>query len=77
MPNDPTPIERQNIDIQKEAIKEVLREWMDDQFTLFGKWTLRGLMVIIFSVFIHILLASHNLLALEHALRDAAGVAGD
>ena len=29
--------------IYKEAIKEVLEEWLDKQFALFGKWTVTGL----------------------------------
>ena len=30
--------------IQKEAIKEALQEWLDSQFSKFGKWTLNGLL---------------------------------
>ncbi|MES2148582.1 MAG: hypothetical protein V4508_02205 [Pseudomonadota bacterium] len=28
---------------QKEAMKEAIREWLDDAFAEFGKWTLKGL----------------------------------
>lgn len=29
--------------LHKEAIKEAINEWLDKQYILFGKWTLRGL----------------------------------
>lgn len=34
-----------NIDpeIQKQAVKEALREWLNDQFAAFGRWTFYGL----------------------------------
>ena len=35
------PIEPQN-EAMKDALKEGLREWLDDQFAEFGKWTLRA-----------------------------------
>lgn len=35
-----------NIDpeVQKQAVKEALKEWLNDQFAAFGKWTFTGLM---------------------------------
>lgn len=36
------PIDPKNEAI-KEALKEGIREWLDDQFMELGKWTLRGL----------------------------------
>lgn len=35
------PIDPKN-DAIKEALKEGLREWLDDQFAEFGKWTMRA-----------------------------------
>lgn len=34
-----------NIDpeVQKQAVKEALKEWLNDQFAAFGKWTFAGL----------------------------------
>lgn len=34
-----------NIDpeIQKQAVKEALREWLNDQFASFGRWSFYGL----------------------------------
>lgn len=27
----------------KQALKEAIKEWLDEQFAMFGKWTLMGL----------------------------------
>lgn len=35
-------------DVLKEAIKEGLREWLEDKFAQFGKWTFSGLMAAAF-----------------------------
>ena len=35
------PLDPKN-DAIKEALKEGLREWLDDQFAEFGKWTMRA-----------------------------------
>lgn len=34
---------------QKEALKEAIREWLDEQFAEFGKWTIKGLLVLAFA----------------------------
>jgi len=31
---------------QKQAIKEALEEWLDKQFTAFGKWSLKGIVAL-------------------------------
>lgn len=31
-------------DVQKEALKEAIREWMNEQFAAFGRWTFYGLL---------------------------------
>jgi hypothetical protein len=51
---------RRTIDHVKDVMGEVIKEWMDEQFAKVGKWTLRGLMVILFSLFVHIFIASHT-----------------
>lgn len=34
---------------QKEVVKQAIREWMDDAFAEFGKWTLKGILVLAFA----------------------------
>jgi len=42
--NDMTPEEQEELKVlHKEAIKEAINEWLDKQYILFGKWTIRGL----------------------------------
>ena len=36
-----------NPDDQKEAIKEALSEWLDDKFSEFGKWSLKGWLLLL------------------------------
>lgn len=36
--------ERRKFDMDKEIVKEALKEWLDDQFAKFGRWTLTGLL---------------------------------
>lgn len=31
-------------DEQKEIVKEAIREWLDEKYSAFGKWTLHGIM---------------------------------
>jgi hypothetical protein len=36
-----TPEEQKTL--YKDAIKEAINEWLDKQYILFGKWTMRGI----------------------------------
>jgi len=45
---------------QKEAVKEALKEWLNDQFAAFGKWTLTGLVSSAFVGFVYLWLAGHG-----------------
>lgn len=47
-------------DVQKEAVKEALQEWLDKQFSIFGKWTLSGLLAVAFAGAIYLWLAAHG-----------------
>lgn len=41
--------------LMKEAFKETVREWMDEQFSIFGKWTLRGLAALGFGALVYLI----------------------
>ena len=45
--------------IMKDALNDIIKEWMDAQFKMFGKWTLRAVAVVVFSVLIHLLLVTN------------------
>ena len=46
--------------LQKEAVKEALKEWMDQQFASFGKWTLTGLLAGAFAGMVYLWVLSHG-----------------
>lgn len=39
------PLDPEN---QKEIMKAAIREWLDDAFAEFGKWTLKGILALAF-----------------------------
>jgi hypothetical protein len=43
-------------DIQKEVIKEAIKEWLDDQFAIFGKWVLGSILVLVFTGMVYLAL---------------------
>jgi|HubBroStandDraft_1064217.scaffolds.fasta_scaffold687816_2 hypothetical protein len=43
-------------DQTKEAVKEAIKEWMDDKFSTFGKWTITTAGVVLFGWVIYGLL---------------------
>ncbi|WP_426111058.1 hypothetical protein [Massilia sp. PWRC2] len=45
---------------QKEAVKQAIREWMDDAFTTFGKWTFKGLMAAAFAGCVYLALKGNG-----------------
>jgi len=45
---------------QKEAIKEALEEWLDKQFTAFGKWSLKGLVAFALAALVYLWAMSHG-----------------
>lgn len=49
-------------EVQKAAIKEAIKEWMDDQFTVFGKWAFKGCLVAVFSALIFIVLKGKGMI---------------
>ncbi|NMM21858.1 MAG: hypothetical protein HHJ15_18215 [Rhodoferax sp.] len=38
-----------DMDTQKDVVKEALREWLDDAFATFGRWTFMGLLAAAFA----------------------------
>jgi hypothetical protein len=46
--------------IQKEAVKEALQEWLDKQFAMLGKWTLGGICSIGLAVLVYLWLSSQG-----------------
>lgn len=41
---------------EKEVMKEAIREWMDDAFAEFGKWTMKGILAMAFAGAIYLAL---------------------
>ena len=42
---------------EKEALKEALKEWMDEKFALFGKWALTSFCVAAFTALVYFILS--------------------
>jgi hypothetical protein len=55
---DMTPEEQK--ELHKEAIKEAINEWLDKQYILFGKWTLRGFASIGITLILYSYAAAHG-----------------
>ena len=53
-----TPDEQK--ELHKEAIKEAISEWLDKQFIVLGKWTLKGLSAMGLAVLVYLWAASHG-----------------
>jgi hypothetical protein len=47
-------------EIQKQAVKEALQEWLDKQFATLGKWTAGGLLSMAFAVLVYRYLSQHG-----------------
>jgi hypothetical protein len=47
-------------DTQKEIIKEAIKEWLDEMFTAFGKWSLGCLMAAAFGGVVYLALISQG-----------------
>lgn len=45
---------------QKAAIKEALKEWMDEQFAALGRWTFYGLLTIAFAGLVYLALVGQG-----------------
>ena len=47
-------------DEYKDAVKQALKEWLNEQFAAFGKWTLMGLLSAAFAGLVGLWMASHG-----------------
>lgn len=61
---EPTVLDRLNalekIDherIYKEAVREALKEWLDEKFTLVGKWTVNSVLAVMLAAMVYFVLA--------------------
>lgn len=53
-----TPEEQK--ELQKEAIKEAISEWLDKQFSVVGRWTLKGMAAMGIASIFYIYAAAHG-----------------
>lgn len=53
-----TPEEQK--ELHKAAIKEAIQEWLDNQFKLVGKWTLKGITAASLAVLFYLYAAAHG-----------------
>lgn len=53
MENNMPPVDRE---LQKQAIKEAITEWLNEQFATFGRWTFYGLMAAAFAGMVYLAL---------------------
>lgn len=47
-------------DAFKEAVKEVLREWLDEKYAAFGKWSLHGILAMLLAGAVYLFLISNG-----------------
>ena len=53
-----TPEEQK--ELHKAAIKEAIQEWLDQQYKLVGKWTMKGIMAASLAVLSYMYAAAHG-----------------
>lgn len=44
----------------KEVVKEALKEWLDEKFATFGKWTLRGIAAMLLAGTVFLFMTSNG-----------------
>jgi hypothetical protein len=47
-------------DVMKEATKEAIREWLDDKFAAFGKWSMASITAIALAALLWLFLTTHG-----------------
>lgn len=53
-----TPEEQK--EMHKQAIKEALQEWLDKQFIMFGKWSLKGIGAVALAGLVYLWAVTHG-----------------
>ena len=56
----PRPPKDFDRELQKAVVKEALKEWLDAQWAVFGKWSGRGIAATLFSALVYWWLSSHG-----------------
>lgn len=67
---------RRKTDIVKAAIKEAVKEWMDDKYKIVGKWTIRCFCTAGFCLFVR-LLFHFNIVDFHQFVSNATDFAAD
>lgn len=44
----------------KEAVKEAIREWLDEKYSTFGKWSLHGLLAMVMAGVVYLFMISNG-----------------
>jgi hypothetical protein len=57
MPTDGSDEQRR---IFKEALKEAIKEWLDEQFTHFGKWSMSGIAALALAALLYFILTNQG-----------------
>ncbi len=53
--------ERRRVDdATKEAVKEAIREWLDEKYASFGKWSLHGLLAMLLAGCVYLFMISQG-----------------
>ena len=50
----------------KQALKEALKEWLDDKFSTFGKWTATAIAAGVLGVLVYFMLISNGWQRVSH-----------
>jgi hypothetical protein len=50
----------ENVQLDKDVVKEALKEWLSERMAEFGWWTLKGIGYLIFGGFMYVWFATHG-----------------
>lgn len=55
---DNRPLSQSERSVIKDAMKEAMKEWLDEKFAAFGRWSFYGFMAALFTAFTYFIMAS-------------------